>query len=183
LPAPTPPPLTPGAPATTPVTPTTSTVTTTKSSLQNTTAAPIINSTRDHGFLDQAAGMKTALESSGWKLSDEKQVNTEKLREATFDSGGVHREFTIAQKEMRTQDADVETFKMMLKCFQESNTVMPTITTTTDDLKAKWAQAFQEVYPAKVAEINKLIIVKPPGPALDQTPAPTPDPPTSPRPR
>jgi hypothetical protein len=179
-----PPPTTPGNTTTAPTaTATTSTVTTTKSSLQTTTAAPLINSTRDHGFLDQAAGMKTALESNGWKLTDEKQVNSEKLREATFDSGGVHREFTIAQKEMRTQDADVETFKMMLKCFSESNTVLPTITTTTDDLKAKWAQAFQEVYPAKTAEINKLILVKPTAPAVDQTQGPAPPPPASPRPR
>jgi hypothetical protein len=185
VPQPTP---TPGAPTGTavPLANTTSTITTTKSSLQTSTAAPIISSTRDNGFLDQAVGMKSALETAGWKLSDEKLVNTEKLREATYDKGGVHREFVITQKEMRTHDADVETFKMMLKCFQESHTVMPTITTTSQELKDKWVTAFKEVYPAKAQEADKLVIVKPDAPAIDHTakatPA-TPDPPTSPRPR
>ncbi len=158
------------------VTPTTSTITT--STVQS--SGPIVPSTRDHGFVDddKITKMNQVLVAAGWnKLSEPTQVNNENVREAKSNINGVERQFTVSHQEIKTNDADVETFKVMLQCYQKTNNVMPAITTSSEALKEKWVEAFKAVYPTRALEADRIVTISRPGLAASPTdPAPTPTP-------
>jgi hypothetical protein len=115
--------------------------------------------------------METVVTSAGWKINDEISVNNKKVREVSNTTGGKEQKFTIGEKDLKTSDADIKTFKLMLECVAATSSELPSIKTDTPELKAKWLQAFKEVYPKKT---EKEIAAKI---TLDSAePAPTPIP-------
>ncbi len=124
---------------------------------KNTVPTPAVNFVAEHIIKK----IEPTLTSDGWKISPLKQVNNANIREVTSSpNAGTERKFTIGEKEVQTNDNDVETFKMMLKCVKTNDTDLPKINTS-DALKDKWLQAFKEIYSnTPAAEIDKAITIK-----------------------
>jgi hypothetical protein len=140
--------------------------------------SPVVTSSRDPGFFEETklAAIKTILEKNGCTMSETKVIDNEAIREVTTTHD---KTFTLSNKEMKTRDSDLETFKTMLQCFEATHSKLPHITTANQNLKEKWIAACKEVFPEKKIDFDSMISIKK-SPTLEAPkPESTPDEPST----
>jgi hypothetical protein len=140
--------------------------------------SPIVASSRDNGFLDQSniEAIKSILDKSGYFISNTKMVDKEAVREIT---NADHKSFTLSNREMKTKDTDIKTFKTMLQCFEATHNKLPIIITANQALKEKWMTACKEVFPERKIDFDSMITIKKSPQVGTPAPEPTPDEPSN----